>query len=327
MRLNQFPPELIKHILSYLPRSDLKAARLTCRALSGIATHWLYHSVYTRVTSFQNNVVRQEIEGLQELVSKFAPLVHSIDIDGGDGYCPFEVALFLDKLPALEKVSMRGVRTSWYHDQFFQGDFEKSMLRASLITPAENRILADLKSLSLHVEQDYGDWLLASLGIIFLIPQIQELTLDHIVLDHGDPKFPHSWSSSGLGHYSHQTGLKSLSITDSYIDLQALEEILSPPRTLTHLRLESRYPDCEELPDEWQEEPCNRDAIFRAISQQRLSLEKLDIRWEVKLQSLEGPSWTPVQFPRLRECKVIFERLDESHRIEINSGNENVGQL
>ena len=144
--LNQSPPELIDHILSRLSRSDLKAARLTCRALSGIATHWLYHSVYTRVTSFQKNVIRQEIEGLQELVSKFAPLVHSLDIDGGAYCCPFEVASFLDKLPALEKISIRGVRTSWYHDQLFHGDFERAMLRASLITPVENRILDDLKS-------------------------------------------------------------------------------------------------------------------------------------------------------------------------------------
>ncbi|PKY06988.1 hypothetical protein P168DRAFT_324452 [Aspergillus campestris IBT 28561] len=241
---------------------DLKAARLTCRALSGIATHWLYHSIYTRIPSFQNNVVRQEIEGLQELVSKFAPLVHKIDIDGGDDYCSFEVASFLDKLPALEKIHMCGVRTSWYHDQFFQGDFERAMLRASLITPIETRILADLKSLTLKVHQDQGDWLLTDLGILFLIPQLQHLTLDHIVLNYGDPAlFPHPWASSGLTHYSHQTSLESLSIIDSYIDLQALEEILAPPQALTHLRLESRRPDCDELPDGWQERTCNREAI------------------------------------------------------------------
>lgn len=144
--LNQFPPELIDHVLSRLSRSDLKAARLTCRALSGIATHWLYHSVYTRVTSFQKNVIRQEIEGLNELVWKFVPLIHSLDVDGEENYCPFEVASFLDQLPALEKISMRGVGTSWYHNQFLDGSFEGAMVRASLIMPVENRILADLKS-------------------------------------------------------------------------------------------------------------------------------------------------------------------------------------
>ena len=176
--------------------------------------------------------------------------------------------------------------------------------------------------MTLHVKRDRGDWPVTKFGILFLIPQLQQLTLDHIVMNYGDPESP-PWPS-GLDHYSNQTGLKSLSITDSHVDLQALEEILSFPRALTHLRLESCYPDCDELPDEWQEEPCNREAIYRAIAQQRLSLEKLNIRWDVRSEPLERPGWTRVRFPRLRERMVTFGALDESHQIEMNSGNEDV---
>lgn len=154
--LNQLPFELIDHILRYLLRPDLKAVRLTCHALSDVATRWLYHSVYMRVESFQSNVIRQENEGFQELVSTFAPLVHSIDIDGDEDGCPLEVASFLDQLPAMEKISMRGTRSSWHHDQFFQGDFEMAMLRTSLVAPVENRILVHLKSCTFppHIQKN-----------------------------------------------------------------------------------------------------------------------------------------------------------------------------
>jgi hypothetical protein len=85
------------------------------------------------------------------------------------------------------------------------------------------------------------DWFLEDFGILFIVKPLRELALSGLTLASRDPEVPPGFEG--------QTELKTLSITESYIDIGALDNMLSFPRALTCLRLDNRPPRAEDRPD------------------------------------------------------------------------------
>jgi hypothetical protein len=63
------------------------------------------------------------------------------------------------------------------------------------------------------------DWFLDDFGILFIIQSLQELALSGLTLAFKDPEVPSGFEG--------QTDLKTLCIKESYIDIGALDNMLS----------------------------------------------------------------------------------------------------
>ncbi|PLB48826.1 hypothetical protein P170DRAFT_494360 [Aspergillus steynii IBT 23096] len=313
--LDIFPPELLECIISHLPSPDLKSLRLTCHAVNDLATRWVFRRVYICIDSVRNNTIHHEREGFKELVDKYAPFIRDLEVDGGDGnriesMCPFEVAPFLQPMLFLETLSMTGPTGYWFqaHGGYLMGPFETLMLRASLLTPSAERIFPRLRSLNLCIwEGGDEDWFLDNLGVLFIIPSLENLQLETLVLSHHDPKLPAAFDLD-----RQRTNLKSLTITNSYINITALEKILSMPRSLTCLQLHHRDSRDYYRPEDWREFSRPPQDLYRAISQQRASLETLAVDWDLESVRGYGLDLSVERFPQLRSYDGTYP--DSSRR-------------
>ena len=151
-----------------------------------------------------------------------------------------------------------------------------------------------LVSLDISTEEDPQDWFLGAFSAIFLIPQLQHLSLEGLTLCSAD-------LADTPPTFHRQTGLTSLRINRSYIDIQALHNMLSFPRALTHLELSHRPPGGTQRPPGWREEMCGPGELRAALAQQGMSLEVVKlVRWpRVRIEG-GGFDLSIGEFPRLR---------------------------
>ncbi|PKY05620.1 hypothetical protein P168DRAFT_317147 [Aspergillus campestris IBT 28561] len=300
--LNDLPPELIAQVIHAVPDpKDLRNLRLANRALSELATRELFREVYVHIDRLSDEIEEQSFEGVVKIFEKYPHLVQGLDVDGYFGarydcLCPFQCAPYLDKLPNLRWVEMYGTYASWWSEEDYAGQVAGVLRRASLLTGCGERVLRGLRSLNLNIftEEDPQDWFLGAFSAIFLIPQLQHLSLKGLTLSSADlADIPPT--------FQHQTELKSLSITHSYIDIQALHNILSLPRALTHLDLSHKPPGGTQRPPGWHEETCGPGDLRAALAQQGASLEGVKIaRWpRVRIEDT-GFDLSVGGFPRLR---------------------------
>ncbi|PLN76960.1 hypothetical protein BDW42DRAFT_198717 [Aspergillus taichungensis] len=306
--LNQLPPELVAHVVgAVMDPKDLRNLRLANRALNELATRELYREVYVHIDRLSDEVEHQSFEGVVKIFEKYPHLVQGLDVDGFFGarydcLCPFECAPFLDALPNLQWIKMYGTYASWWSQEDYAGQVAGLLKRASLLTVPGERVLRGLRSLTLDIftEEDPQDWFLGAFSAIFLIPQLQRLTLEGLTLCSADlADIPPTFHG--------QTELKSLRITRSYIDIQALRNMLLLPHALTHLELSHRRPGGSQRPPGWHEEVCGPGDLRAALAQQGMSLEVVKIsRWP--RVRVEGDKFDLSEevFPRLRVYKGCY---------------------
>ena len=130
-----------------------------------------------------------------------------------------------------------------------------------------------------------------SLDLIFIIPSLREIYLTDVTLCATDPQLP------GLQERP-KTNLSTLCIRSSYIDINAIKNILAFPRELTRLELQSRPPFTDDRPEGWSEETRTLADLSAALAQQSESLEILRIQGELPLTEAEG-KLDLSRFPRL----------------------------
>lgn len=139
------PSEIFDNIIGRVEgRNNLKSLRLTCRALNSFATRWLFRDIYISICSLRAD------DRFQKLIEKYGHLVRELDVDGiygprSDCLCPFEVTPFLERMPFLQEIRMRGTYHSWFHDEIQSEGFLELLRRASLQTSPQDRVLQNLR--------------------------------------------------------------------------------------------------------------------------------------------------------------------------------------
>ncbi|KAI9040982.1 uncharacterized protein KD926_007523 [Aspergillus affinis] len=200
------PSELLDLIISHLPYADFKSHRLTCHALSESAARWLFCRVV--ITYHQHDDSFDRVQGFFE---EYAPLIRRLSLFYYEDCRPeriFESLSFFKRMPSLEQLWLYTLQ-ALFTDDSVTGQFESLMFQASPLTPPTERILPQLRWLRIDNNGWYRKkyWYLDNLAVLFIIPTLEHLELEYLVLRDQDPKFPGSFDLN-----QRQTNLKSLII-------------------------------------------------------------------------------------------------------------------
>ncbi|KAJ5669539.1 hypothetical protein N7462_010609 [Penicillium macrosclerotiorum] len=305
--LEKLPAEILDQIIGAIRnKQDLRSMRKTCRAINNLAQRWRYHDTYIDMEGFLRRLKYNDLKRFREHLKENGHLIREVYVRG-ERIAPacgmlntFNVAPFLEKLPNMRKLEISGgcgsesIADTIQEYIMTRSDKKDHMYtvleRASLLTPPRERALQSLRSLTLNLivglSSDSGsDWHLDEIGFVFLIENLEDLTLSRVNLGPSDPEIPLE-EPLNLEQFRGRTNLRRLTITESHINLECLEKVLTFPRALTHLKLDHRKPILSDWEDEqledWEKKPYTPDDLHRAIGQQRFSLASLEIKgWDL----------------------------------------------
>lgn len=245
---------------------------------------------------------------LHDILAEYPHLVQTVKVDGTfeadkalltkiedhpfthGAVCPFECFWFIEKLPNLRHLLLWGSSAFGflYMEEFqYAREMARIFHKASLQTQPQDRMLRYYHSIYGETERpivavklglDSSKCLppsprmvLGDFGVVLIIPSLQELQFYGVIFTREGPKLPIQYQS--------RSRLKRLHLIDSYIDTQALDNILSFPRTLRELTIFHCIPNGMIHPRPGQEDAKTMDNVYNAIRRQSASLKMLKIGW------------------------------------------------
>ncbi|KAI1878412.1 uncharacterized protein JN550_000594 [Neoarthrinium moseri] len=285
MLLTALPSELILQIFEQIPDAQtLQSLACTCSNFQQIAEVCLYSRfLFTRRESFKKlvdslNKDSQRYNHVRDVELRYSTQAYDFLSTEPMDLCEFpNLRSFVSESPFCNAHSYVGRKDEgiWIADmKHYLHAFE----RASILTPGPedgtlSKPLNNLKSLTLHWTGGLNArfWTTTPSCPIFLLPSLKKLEISCV-------KIKASENDQALQPFAYRTNLEELTFTESLVTTEALERILSLPKSLRSLTLHEVYRHRFNVGTGDYRHPLdNLDGMLRAISQQSDNLRVLNI--------------------------------------------------